>query len=407
MDTLNLHNKHILVTGGTGFIGGRLVEELVTRHGAHVRVLVRNFAHAARIARFPIEMIPGNVVEPADVSRAMQGCEIVFHCAYGTMGDAAAQRRVNVEGTRNVLDAALAANASRVVSLSTLSVYGDLPDGLLDETAPRRRSKDVYADSKLEAENLALDYAKHRGLPVIVLQPTMVYGPFAPSWTIRILNDLHTHRVILINGGAGHCHPLYIDDLVHAMLRAAVTGQGLGEHYLISGENPVTWQEFYARYEAMLGFNSTISLTADEALAHYRGTFRRKPLLRTTLNLLRGDRQLRWQIEATREVNALLRLTRALLPQKSRRTLKTGLSLKDTPGQQAAASTLASSAPPRPILPLDPAGIALARSKTTVSIEKARRLLSYQPQIDFAAGADRTERWARWANLPGSGDAAP
>jgi len=83
---MTLRGKQVLVTGGTGFIGGRLVEKLVLECDAKVRVLVRNFAHSASIARFPLEIIQGDVTDTEAVRRAADGCDVIFHCAYGNSG---------------------------------------------------------------------------------------------------------------------------------------------------------------------------------------------------------------------------------------------------------------------------------------------------------------------------------
>jgi len=97
--------KRVLVTGGTGFIGGRLVEKLVSCHDAKVRVLVRNYANAARIARMPIKMIHGDINNLEDVCNAVEGCDVVFHCAYGNSGSDNKRQEVNIEGTRNIAEA--------------------------------------------------------------------------------------------------------------------------------------------------------------------------------------------------------------------------------------------------------------------------------------------------------------
>ena len=164
-----------------------------------MRTLVRNLAGAARLARFPVTVVRGDVTSPADLEAAVQGCDVVFHCAYGTSGSQKHRAWVNTEGTRRVLAAAQAAGVKRIVYLSTLMVYGQTDDGDLDETAPRRRFGNPYSDSKLEAERIALS----SGLPVAVLQPTAVYGPWGGVWTETVLKSLRTGRQILINGGDG------------------------------------------------------------------------------------------------------------------------------------------------------------------------------------------------------------
>ena len=390
---VDLAGKRCLVTGGTGFIGGRLVERLVAEHGAEVRVLVRNVSRAARIARFPVQMVSGDVAERADVERALEGCALVFHCAYGSVADPEGQRRVTVGGTENVLAAALSRGAERVVNVSTLAVYGATGDGDLDESAPREHIGDPYADTKLDAENLVLDYARNRGLPATVLQPTMVYGPFGPAWTIRILNDMAAGRVILVNGGDGLCNPVYVDDVVSAMLHAAVEEAAVGEAFLISGPEAVTWKEFYGRHERMLGFESTVDMTAAEAEADFERRFGRKGLAREGLAILRGDPALRRRIKASSEVQAALKVGRVLVPRSARKALQQRLRGK-RPAQPPGADGAA-----RPVLPMAPAGIRMHAAKTRVRIDKARKLLGYEPAFGFEAGMQLTEEWARWASL--------
>src|SRR5436305_15155746 len=111
-------------------------------------------------------------------------------------------------------------------------VYGQTTDGDLDETAPRRRFGNAYSDSKLEAEQIALS----SGLPVAVLQPTAVYGPYGGVWTEAVIRALKAGRQILVNGGDGLGNAVYVDDLVSAMLLAAVKVGVVREPFLISAE---------------------------------------------------------------------------------------------------------------------------------------------------------------------------
>lgn len=395
---IDLSGMRVLVTGGTGFIGGRLVERLILECQANVRVLVRNLGRAPRIARFPIEMIRGDVTNPADVERAMVGSEIVFHCAYGNRGSEEQRRLVNVTGTRNVLEAALHHGVKRVVHLSSLVVYGITADGDLDETAPRCYSGLLYPDSKLDAENLALGYVKRHALPVVVLQPTVVYGPFALGWTTAVLQALKTERIILVNGGDGLCNAVYIDDLVSAMLLAGVNEAAIGEAFLVSGEGPVTWRDFYGSFERMLGVSGTVSLTAAEALSHGR---RQKPnsILAEALSILRQEPHIRQRILRTPEAIASLKIARSLLPGQIRRSLGRRIGLKGGPDQPEGVTGKASQQAELPIHPLEPHQVQYFKAKTRVRIDKAKRVLGYRPAFDLEAGMTLTEQWARWANL--------
>lgn len=391
----DLSGERVLVTGGTGFIGGRLVERLVLEYKADVRILIRNFARAPRIARFPVKMVYGDVTDPSDVERAISGCKVVFHCAYGNSGSEKIRRLVNVGGTRNVLEAALHAGVKRVVHLSTLMVYGDTPDGDLDESALRRYSGNPYSDTKLDAEKIAFDYVEKHSLPVTILQPTVVYGPFAPVWTINVLQRLKTERVILVNSGEGLCNAVYIDDAVNAMLLAAVKENAVGEAFLISGEQPVTWQDFYGTYARMLGTAEMVSVSATELLeANYAQKQKTKGILRETLDILQEEPLVRRRLLRTPEVATSIKVIRSLLPKQIRQSLKRRI--KDSSRMSQAQTTPEGE---KPMRPMRPPVVQFYASKTRVRIDKAKRMLGYQPVFDFESGMKLTEQWARWANL--------
>ena len=384
-----LTNATVLVTGATGFIGGRLAERLVVQHGARVRALVRNFGRAARLARFPIELVQGDLTSPESIDQAVAGCDYVFHCAYGSDGQDDARRVVNAQGTRHVLDAALKHGVKRVVHTSTVTVYGNTPDGPLDEDAPRVKTGFAYGDSKIEAEETALSYVA-RGLSVAVVQPTVVYGPFGTTFTIKPLQLLRSGRVILVNGGDGLANLVYVDDVVSGMIVAAVHAGAHGESFILSGPEPVTWQAFYAAHEAMLGRAATVSMTPEEALKHFHGADAGGGgLANQVLKALRHP-GVRKRIAETREGQLAIRAFH-MLPAAVRARL-TG------PGVRLPGAAKAAPAVP-PIHALHPSKIAFMTSKTHVRTDKARRVLGFTPQFDFARGIDLTAAWAEWANL--------
>jgi predicted dehydrogenase/nucleoside-diphosphate-sugar epimerase len=397
---VNLSGKRVLVTGGTGFIGGRLVERLVLDCKAQVRVLVRDFSRAVGIARFPVEMIHGDVADAADVARATEGCEVVFHCAYGNSDTEEQRRRINVEGTRNVLESAAQSKVERVVYLSTLMVYGIPKDGDLDETAPRQRMGLGYADSKLDAEKLAFEYHRQRGVPVCVIQPTTVYGPYSTWHTVALLESLKSTRVILIDGGEGACNPVYVDDVVSAMLLAATQRAAVGEAFLVSGERSITWREFYEEYERMLGSSSTstVSMSAEKARRYHIQQQKSRGLLEETIAILRDDHSVLERILGTREMRLCLKMARLLLPRAVWEAAKRRVS---TPSTVASQEQSISARDSKPMPAVNPLWIPFFAAKATVRIDKAKRVLGYEPEFDLRAGMKQTEQWARWANLLG------
>lgn len=393
---LKLSGKRVLVTGGTGFIGGRLIERLILDCNAQVRVLVRDYSHTLRVGRFPLEVVQGNITEPADVLRAAEGCDAIFHCAWQHTGTEEEQRRAIVEGTRNVLEAATQLKVRRVVHMSTLMVYGIPKDGDLDESAARQPIGFVYSDSKIEAEKLAFEYHKKRGVPVAILQPTTVYGPYSTWYTIAPLDSLKSSGIILIEDGQGLCNPVYLDDVVSAMILAATEDSAVGEAFLISGERPTTWREFYNRYESMLGQSGVINMSAKEALKYHRDRRRGRRLLPETIAILRDDYSIRERILGSPEMRFCINTARLLLP----RSMFDAGKRRVTRAEAAAGARRSMPALKRkPPTPVDPPMIPFLAAKVSVRIDKAKRMLGYEPRFDLRKGMERTERWARWANL--------
>lgn len=388
-----LAGRRVLITGAGGFIGGRLVERLVLECGARVRAVARQVAGAVRLARFPLEIVRGDVTDRAFVAEAVRSCDVVFHCAYGTRGSQRRRAWVNREGTRRLLAASARAGVGRLVHLSTLMVYGRTTDGDLSEEAPRRRLGEAYADSKRAAERAALDYAQKGALPVAVLQPTAVYGPYGGVWTQRVLDQLRTGRVILVDGGSGLANHVYVDDLVSAMLLAAVEPAAVGEAFLVSSEEPATWRELFGHFERMLGGSRTVTMTAAEARAHWRHWRRSRPwALQVLWRAVRTDPDFRERLFESRELRVAREAASTLLPESWQERIKARLSGRNAPG-------LPEGGEESPIHPLDPRSIDFLRARTRVRIDKARRLLGYRPAWDLDAGMAMTERWARWAEL--------
>ena len=166
-----------LVTGASGFVGARVVERLTSRR-VPARALVRRRSNRAGTSG-PVDWVQGDVTRPETLPAAVAGCDVVFHCAWGG-GSLEDSRRVNVEGTRNVVEAAARAGVRRLVHLSTMAVHGDRLPAELTEDAPLIARGDAYGVSKAEGETLARQLGPELGLEVVVLRPTLVYGPAAP-----------------------------------------------------------------------------------------------------------------------------------------------------------------------------------------------------------------------------------
>lgn len=237
--------RTVLVTGAGGFIGGRVVEVLEASGIARPRAGVRRWATAARVGRLPVEIVQCDVNDADQVRASMRGVAAVIHCA---MGPGA----VNVAGTRNVLDAAAAEQVERVVHLSTIEVYGDA-HGEIDETTPLQRTGSEYGDSKIAAED-ACRSALAGGLPVTILRPSIVYGPFSTHFTIAYAARLRRRPWPFPAARAGGiCNLVYVDDVVGAILCALDAPAAVGEAFNVNGPERPTWHEYFGALNDALG----------------------------------------------------------------------------------------------------------------------------------------------------------
>jgi nucleoside-diphosphate-sugar epimerase len=252
---MDLAGKRVLVTGATGLIGGRVIERLREHPDVRIRALVRDPARAERLRALSVEIATGDITRPETLEEAVADSQVVVHCAArvterGTWEDF---WRSNVEGTRHVLDAAARAGIERFVHVSSIAVYGLFPRDQTDESFPYQPCGNAYCDTKIEAEKIALDYHRRRGVPLVILRPGIVYGPRSLHWTIRIIELLKANRLLLLGRADGLCNHVYVDNVVDAILLAMRNDEVLGEAFIITDGRATTWREFFGYYARMLG----------------------------------------------------------------------------------------------------------------------------------------------------------
>jgi len=244
-----------LVTGASGFIGGRLAERLATEEGVRVRGMFRRSKKAEGLQKLPLETVQGDLLDLESLRRAVDGCDLVFHCAalVRETGDRNEFFSTNVKGTENILRVSKDVGVKKFIHFSSVSVYGTNPPDRADETTPFQPCGNLYCDTKMAAERAVWAAYQEARLPVVVIRPANVYGPYSNPWTVRPIKLINSGQMILINGGTGLCNYVYIDNLVDATLVATKRDQSVGEVYLISDGMPVTWKEFFGYYAQMAG----------------------------------------------------------------------------------------------------------------------------------------------------------
>lgn len=243
----------VLVTGATGFIGRRLCARLVAEeHDVTALVLPGE----ATDALGDVHIERGDITDPAAVARATRGCDYVYHLAavVGDWGDPSLFWRVNVEGTRHVLDAAAVAGCQRVLMVSSIAVYGDkLRRTVCHEDTPHAFGEGPYGQTKRASEALALDYHAAGRVPVTVVRPGNVYGEHSRLWVHEVAQLLRTGQMILIDGGRGDASMAYVDNVVDVMIRAGSAEHAAGRIYNANDGSGVTWRRYMTDIAHLIG----------------------------------------------------------------------------------------------------------------------------------------------------------
>jgi dihydroflavonol-4-reductase len=229
-----------LVTGATGFVGSAVARALL-RAGHPVRVLARPNSDRRNLADLSVEIAVGALEDAASLARAVAGCRYLFHVAADYrlwVPDPPAMYRANVEGTRELMNAALAAGVERIVYTSSVATLGLVPGGSADESTPSRLDDKIgpYKRSKFLAEEVVRGMVAERGLAAVIVNPSTPVGPgdVKPTPTGRLILEAAKGRMPgYVDTGLNIVH---VDDVAEGQLMAADHGR-IGERYILGGEN--------------------------------------------------------------------------------------------------------------------------------------------------------------------------
>jgi nucleoside-diphosphate-sugar epimerase len=321
-----------LVTGGSGFLGSHLVEALLAR-GESVRALVRPASLLAGLEGLGVELATGDLTAPPSLQAACRGVDRVYHCAA-----LAADWGYSWETFRaaNVIGTGSLLQAALDAKVSrfihvSTSDVYGYPDAPVDETAPHRLRGWPYGDTKIEAEQLVWAFYHKHGLPVTVVRPASIYGPRSNSFVLQILELLRSGSLVHIGKRGKPAGLAYVGNVVDVLLRAAGSEGSVGQAYNASDGSSISWRQYADRLAKIVGE------PAPRLAVPYRPALGAGWLMERIYGSLRIE-------------------TRPLLTRMA---------------------------------------VELWSTDQGFPIDKARRELGYEPEVDFEEGMRRVEAWLR------------
>lgn len=255
-DRVVVSGDKVLVTGASGFVGSAVAQALLN-YGFSVRTLARPTSPRLNLSKLDLEIVEGDMCDPASVRDAMKGSRYLFHAAADYrlwVREPEIILRNNREGTRNLMQAALAEGVERVIytsSVATLALSKD--DKVSDETRPLCESEAIgaYKRSKIQAERIVETLIAREGLPAIIIHPSTPIGPgdIKPTPTGRIIIEAAMGRMPgYVDSGLNLVH---VGDVAKGHVLALFQGR-IGEHYILGGQN-VPLSEFFTEIAELSG----------------------------------------------------------------------------------------------------------------------------------------------------------
>lgn len=237
----------VLVTGATGLVGSHFAEQ-ATQRGLKVRALCRTGAASELLTESDVEIVEGDLGNRESLQTACEGVTVVVHCAakVGDWGRTEDYRRINVDGTRSLLDAALESGAlRRWIQISSLGVYEGTDHYGTDETTlPNTAGIDGYTLTKVESEQLVSDYIENRQLPGVIFRPGFIYGPRDRTVLPRLLEKLSTKKFAYLGATDKLMNNTFVGNLCEAIWLGIERDDQVGEVFNIRDPRAVSKKEF-------------------------------------------------------------------------------------------------------------------------------------------------------------------
>ena len=246
---------HLLITGGTGFIGSRLALH-ARRRGLQATVTGQTNSPAEstrndELTRAGVNVLHGPLQDADFAQRAVEGCNLVIHLAAAQHEANVPEsyfREVNVDGTRTLLEASRAAGVKRFVYGSTIGVYGEATSAMLDESTPPH-PMNMYGRSKLEAEQVVRSY---EGMPTSIVRISETYGP-GDFRLLKLFKGIQKNRFVVIGAGRNQRQVIHVEDLIQGLLLAGEHPAAVGQTFVMAGQEVMTTNDMVSTIAAAVG----------------------------------------------------------------------------------------------------------------------------------------------------------
>jgi len=253
--------RRIFITGALGFVGRALA--------AQYRELGAKTCGLDIRADTALDVVAGDVSKQDEWQDAVNGCDLVIHTAAIVTNNVSRTEawRVNVLGTRRVLDAAIKSGVKRFVHISSLAAMRFILDDQANESAPVMPTGNPYVDTKIASEQTVLAAHAAGEIACTIIRPADVYGPGSRPWTLVPVQMIQKGLFLLPAHGRGIFRAIYIDDLVNGVMFAAEKDEGIGQIFILGGEKAVTCETFFGHYHRMLGKGTPLLMNTSTAVA--------------------------------------------------------------------------------------------------------------------------------------------
>ncbi len=244
-----------LITGASGFIGSFIAEELVKRK-EYVRAFVRKTSKTEFLKNLGVEIFRGDLNDAHSMNEAIKGMDKVFHSA-AMVGDWILREeafRVNVDGTRYLLKAALDEGIKRFVYISSLAVLGMKDHHRTPHSAPRVKTNDVYADTKIDAEEMVVEYGRKHNLPFTVIRPGFVFGPRDDKVIPRMVDFVKKGKFVFVGSGNNKVNMIYVENLADAVIKASYSDRAIGQIYNVTNDSGMTMRDVVSMVSDLWGY---------------------------------------------------------------------------------------------------------------------------------------------------------